>query len=50
MLVQIKQRKIRNFILVQNNIRKTYKKSLIKENPTLVQTKQRKILYQFKII
>ena len=43
----------RNLILVQNNIRKTHKKSPTKENSTLVQTKQRKmreILYQFKII
>jgi hypothetical protein len=38
----------RNFILVQNNIRKTHKKSPIKENYILVQTKQRKMRKTFK--
>ena len=38
----------RNLILVQNNIRKKHKKSPIKENSILVQTKQRKMRKTFK--
>ena len=38
----------RNLILVQNNIRKTHKKSPIKENFILVQTTQRKMRKTFK--